>query len=97
MPVTVAVPGATPVRVTEHVPALNVQVPPTVAAPVLDEVKLTLPPGTFEGVVVSATVTEHEEAPVGTIVLGLQAILVDVLSLLVAVTVIVAVPLTLEL
>jgi hypothetical protein len=64
---------------------------------VLDEVKLTLPPGAFEGVVVSATVTEHEEVPVGTIVLGLQAILVDVLSLPAAETVIVAEVLMLEL
>lgn len=97
VPATVAVPGATPVRVTVHVPALNVQAAPTVAAAVFDEVKVTLPPGTFEGVVVSETVTVQVEVPVGTIETGLQATLVDVLSLLVAVIVIVAEELTLEL
>jgi hypothetical protein len=88
--VTVAVPGATPVRIVVHVPALKVQAAPTVATPIFDEMKLTLPPGTFAGVVVSATVTEHVEVPVGRIGLGVQATLVDVLSLLVTVTVIVA-------
>lgn len=97
VPVTVAVPAATPVSVAVHLPALKVQVVVTVATPVFDEVKPTLPVGTLEGVVVSETVAVQVEVPVGTIVTGLQAMVVDVLSLLVAVTVIVAEALTLEL
>ena len=97
VPVTVAVPAATPVRAAVHLPALKVQAAATVTTPVFEEVKLTLPPGTFEGVVVSETVTVQVEIPVGTTVTGLQAIVVDVVSLLVVVTVIVAEALTLEL
>jgi len=85
-----AVPGATPVNVTVHAPALKVHEAPTVPTGVFDEVKLTLPPGTFEGVVVSLTVTAHAEVPVRMIVVGLQAMLIEALSLVVAVTVTVA-------
>lgn len=87
---TVAVPGATPVNVATQVPDVSEQLALTVPIAVFDEVKPTLPPGTFVGVVVSATVTVQVEVPVGTIELGLQATLVEVLSLLVTVTVIVA-------
>jgi hypothetical protein len=72
------------------VPALNVQSATTLTTPVFDEVKVRVPPGTLEAVVVSATVTVQVEPPVGMIALGVQTMLVDVLSLFVTVTVIVA-------
>ena len=81
VPVTVAVPVVTPAKETVHLPADKVQLAPTVPTAVLDEVKLTLPPGVFAGVVVSVTVAVHVESAAGTIVLGLQATLVAVLSL----------------
>jgi len=97
VPVTVAVPTATPVNATVHLPEDRVQLAPTVPTPGFDETKLTLPDGTLAGVVVSVTVAVHVEVPVGTIVLGLQAALVEVLSLPVAVTVTVAAALVLML
>jgi len=94
VPVTVAVPTATPVKVTEQLVTLavvdKVQLAPAVPTPVFDETKLTLPDGALAGVVVSATVAVQVEVPVGIIVLGLQATPVDVLSLPVTVTVMVA-------
>jgi len=97
VPVTVAEPEATPVNATVHEPPVNEQLATTVPTVVSDEVKLRLPPGTFEAVVVSVTVAVHVEVPVGTIVVGLQPTLVDVLSLPVAVTVTVAAVLVLVL
>jgi hypothetical protein len=88
--VTVAVPTETPVNVTVHLPEDRVQLAVTVPIEVLEERKPTVPPGIFDAVVVSTTVTVQVEVPVGTIVLGLQAIAMDVLSLPVAVTVTVA-------
>jgi hypothetical protein len=78
--VTVKLPAATPVAVTVQLPDERVQLAPTVPTAVLDEVKLTEPEGTFDGVVVSVTVTVHVEVPPGRIVLGPQETLVDVLS-----------------
>jgi hypothetical protein len=83
-------PTATPVKVTAHVPEDRVQLAPTVPTPVFDETKLTLPDGTLAGFLVSPTVAVQVEALVGIIELGLQATLVDVLSLPVTVTVMVA-------
>jgi len=97
VPVTVAVPTATPVKVTEHVPEVRMQLAPTVPTAVFEEVKLAVPVGVLDGVVVSATVTVQVEVPVGTIVLGLQTTLVDVLSFAAAVTVTVAAALVLVL
>lgn len=71
----------TPAKETVHLPKDKVQLAPTVPTAVLDEVKLTLPPGVFAGVVVSVTVAVQVESPAGTIVLGLHATLVEVLSL----------------
>jgi hypothetical protein len=99
--VAVAVPTATPVKLTVHLvrPAAvdKVQLVPTVPTPVFDETKLTLPVGALAGTVVSATVTVQVEVPVGMIMLGLQATLVDVLSLPLTVTVIVEAALVLVL
>ena len=82
------VPDATPVAVTVQVPDDRVQVAPTVPAAEFDDVKLTEPDGTLDGVVVSLTITEQVEAPPGRIVEGLQETVVEVLSSCAAVTVI---------
>jgi hypothetical protein len=89
--VTDSVPVVVPaVNVTEQVALVdNVQLAPIVlpvAVPVM--VKLTVPVGVFDGVVVSATVAVQLEVPVGTIVAGLQATDVEVASF--ALTVILA-------
>ncbi len=98
---TVAVPAATPVNVTEQLVTLavvdNVQLAPAVPTPAFDETKLTLPVGALAAIVVSATVAVQVEVPDGIIVLGLQATPVDVLSFPVAVTVMVAAVLVLVL
>jgi hypothetical protein len=101
VPVTVAVPTATPVKVAEQLvtPAVvdKVQLVSTVPTAVFEETKLTLPVGALAAVVVSATVAVQVEVPVGTIVPGVQATPVDVLSLPVTVTVTVAATLALVL
>jgi len=97
VPVTVAVPTATPVKVTVHLPDDKVQLAPTVPTDVFEDTKLTVPLGVFDADVVSVTVAVQAEVPVGAIVLGLQATAVDVSSLLVAVTVTVAAELALVL
>jgi hypothetical protein len=97
VPVTVAVPTATPVNVTVHLPDDKVQLAPTVPTEVFEDTKLTVPPGVFDAVVVSATVAVQVEIPVGTMLLGLHATAVEVLSLLVTVTVTVAAELVLVL
>jgi hypothetical protein len=78
---TVAVPTATPVNVTEHLPDDRVQLAPTVPTAVLDDVKLTEPVGVLETVVVSVTVAVQVEEALGRIVPGVQVTAVDVLSL----------------
>jgi hypothetical protein len=85
------------VNATVHLPDDRVQLAVTVPIEVLEETKLTVPPGIFDAVVVSTTVTVQEEVPVGTMVLGLQTMAMDVLSLLVALTVTVAAELVLVL
>jgi hypothetical protein len=97
VPVTVAVPTATPVNFAVHVPDDKVQLAPTVPTRVFEDTKLTEPPGVFDAVVVSVTVAVQVEVPVGMMVPGLQATLTAVLSLLVIVTVIVAAVLVLVL
>ena len=79
---TVAVPIATPVKVVAHFPEDRVQLAPTVPTAVSEDVKLTVPVGVFEAVVVSVTVAVQVEVALGAIVLGLQATTVEVLSLL---------------
>ena len=80
-------------NVTVHEPDDDsVQVAPTVPTAVLDEVKLTLPVGMCEAVVVSATVAVHVEVPPGGIELGLQETVVDVLSFGAATVIVLEVP-----
>ena len=95
---TVAVPVATPVKLTEHVETVvdvpegaNVQLAPTVPTAVFDDVKLTEPlgaAGTVGGVVVSVTVAVHVEVAPAEIEAGLQTTAVDVLSIRTTTTVI---------
>ena len=77
---TVAVPGATPVKVTVQLPDVKRQLATTVPTAVFDDVKLTVPVGVFAGVAVSVTVAVHAEVPPMLIEAGLQATPVDVLS-----------------
>jgi hypothetical protein len=58
----------------------------TVPTAVFDDTKATAPVGMFVGVVVSLTVAVQVECPVGTIVPGLQATAVDVVSSAAALT-----------
>src|SRR6266566_778308 len=76
----VAVPVATPVKSAVHLPADSEQLADTVPTPGFDDAKLTVPVGTFEAVVVSGTDAVQVEVPPMAIVLGLHAILEDVLS-----------------
>ena len=77
---TVAVPGPTAAKVTEHWPAVSVQLVPTVPTEVSDEVKLTVALGVLSVFVMSVTVTVHVDVSVAVIVLGVQETLVDVVS-----------------
>src|SRR5205809_6022422 len=76
----VAVPIATLVKSAVHLPADSEQLADTVPTPGFDDAKLTVPVGTFEAVVVSGTDAVQLEVPPMAIVLGLHAILEDVLS-----------------
>ncbi len=80
MPVTVAEPGATPVKLTEQLPDTKLQLAPTVPTAVLDETKLTEPVAVFAAVVVSVTVAVQVETPPMLIEAGLQTTAVEVLS-----------------
>ena len=80
MPVTVAVPGATPAKVTGQLPDTRVQLAPTVPTAVFDDVKLTEPDGVFAGVVVSVTVAVQVDVPPMLIDAGAQTTVVEVLS-----------------
>jgi hypothetical protein len=97
LPVTVAVPTATPVKGTVHIPEDKVQLAPAVATAVFDDLKVTVPVGVLEPVVASLTVAVQVEVAPGRIEPGLQTTLVAVLSLPVAVTVTVAAALVLVL
>ncbi len=77
---TVTDPTATPVKLAAQLPDNNVQLALTVPTAVLDDTKLTEPVGVFAGVVVSETLAVQVEVAPGTIVLGLQTTLVEVLS-----------------
>src|SRR2546425_1286466 len=89
VPLTVAVPADTPVKVTVQVPDTpRVQLAPTVPTATLDDVKLTEPVGVFAALVVSVTVAVHVDAP--PMLIGVvHETAVDVLSNGVGVTVIV--------
>jgi hypothetical protein len=94
--VTVAVPGATPVNITEQEPASKMQLEALSEPPVVPAVNVndTLPVGVLAGVVVSDTVAVQVDAWLITTVAGLQETAVDVLSFAVFVTVIEAEALT---
>jgi hypothetical protein len=83
VPVTVAVPLDTPVKVTEQLaaPAVGeaskVQLVLTVPTAVFDETNVTVPVGVIEVVVVSTTVAVQVDVPAIPMVLGLQLTLVD--------------------
>jgi hypothetical protein len=81
--VTVAVPTATPVKVTEQLPVADrMQLVPTVPTAVFDETKVTVPDGVFAATVVSVTVAVQLEVVTPTVIeAGVQATLVDVLSI----------------
>jgi hypothetical protein len=80
--VTVAVPAATAVKLTEQLPVADrVQLAPTVPTAVLDETKLTVPDGVFAATVVSVTVAVQVEVEPTVIEAGLHATAVEVLSL----------------
>jgi hypothetical protein len=90
--VTVALPEATPVKVTEQLPAVNIQLAPTVPTAVFDDVKLTEPVGVFAAFVVSVTVAVQLEVPLAEIELGLQTTAVAVLSFTIATEMVFDVP-----
>jgi hypothetical protein len=81
VPVTEAVPRATPVNVTEQLPDTRTQLAPTVPTGVSDETKLTAPVGVFAAFVISVTVAAQIEVPPMLIEAGLQNTAVDVLSI----------------
>jgi hypothetical protein len=78
--VTVAVPGATPVKIALQLPALKMQLAATVPTAVFDDVNVTLPVAVREAVVVSDTVAVHVEVPPMLMEARLQTTAVDVLS-----------------
>ena len=80
VPVTVALPTPTPVKVTEQLPEDRVQLVPIVPTAVFDDVKLTEPVGVFEVTLRSVTVAVHVEVPPMLMLAGLHATLVEVLS-----------------
>jgi len=81
VPLTVAVPGATPVKTAVQLPDTRVQLAATVPTAVLDDVKLTVPVGVFAGVGMSETVAVQVEVPPMLIEAGAQDTTVKVSSL----------------
>ena len=85
---TVAEPGATPVKAIEQLPVRSkVQLAATVPTVVSEDEKLTLPVGVFEAVVVSVRVAVQVEVPPMPILAGEQTTVVEVLSRVGTVTV----------
>ena len=80
MPVTVAEPGATPVKAAVQLPPDKMQLAATVPTAVFEDTKFTLPVAVREAVVVSVTIAVHEEVPPMLIETGAQLTAVDVLS-----------------
>lgn len=79
---TVAEPGATPVKRTEQLPfELRVQLVVTVPTVVAEDRKLTVPVGVFDEVVVSTTEAVQVGVPPIATEEGAQATVVEVLSL----------------
>ncbi len=83
MPVTVAVPGLTPVKAAVQLPPDKMQLAElaaTVPTAVFEDTKVTLPVAVREAVVVSVTVAVHVEIPPMLIEARLQLTAVDVPS-----------------
>ncbi len=80
VPVRVVWPAATAVSWAVQLPSESVQLACTVPTLVSEEEKLTVPVGVFEGVVVSGTVAVHMDFPPESMLLGLHAMLADVVS-----------------
>ena len=80
MPVTVAVPGLTPVKAAVQLPPDKMQLAATVPTAVFEDTKVTLPVAVREAVVVSVTVAVHVEIPPMLIEARLQLTAVDVPS-----------------
>jgi hypothetical protein len=78
--VTVAVPGATPVKIATQLPPDKAQLAATVPTAVFEDTKFTLPVGVLAGVVVSATVAVQVEVPPMLIEARLQTTVVVVAS-----------------
>jgi len=81
VPVTVALPGATPVKATLQLPDTKVQLAATVPTAVFDDVKLTVPVAILAAFVVSVTVAVHVDVPPMLIDAGEHDTAVVVLSL----------------
>ncbi len=77
---TVAVPGATPVKAAVQLPPDKMQLAATVPTAVFEDTKVTLPVGVREAVVVSVTVAVHVEVPPMLMEARLQLTAVDVPS-----------------
>ena len=80
MPVIVVVPVAAGAKSAVHLPFDKVQLEAMVPTPALDDVKLTVPVGVFEALVVSGTVAVQVDAPPIVRVLGLHETLEEVAS-----------------
>ena len=81
MPLTVAEPGATPVKAAVQVPdAPSVQLAATVPTAVFDDVNVTVPVAIREAVVVSVTVAVQVDVPPMLIEAGAHETAVVVLS-----------------
>lgn len=80
MAVTVAEPGATPVKETLQLPLKREQLAPTVPTDVADDVKLTVPVGVLAELVVSEIAAVHVETPPMPTLLGVHTREVDELS-----------------
>ncbi len=78
---TVALPGATPVKLTEQLPTVRAQLAPTVPTAVFDETKVTVPVAVLAAFVRSVTVAVQVDAAPMLMLAGVQATAVDVVSL----------------
>jgi hypothetical protein len=80
VPVILVVPAAAGAKSAVHLSFDKVQLEAMVPTPGFDDVKLTVPVGVFEALVVSGTVAVQIDAPPIVSVLGLHEILEDVAS-----------------
>jgi len=81
VPLTVAVPAATPVKTAVQLPDTRVQLAATVPTAVFEDVKLTVPVAVLAALVVSVTLAVQVDVPPMLIEAGAQDTAVVVLSL----------------